>query len=252
MQAGLTARFPSNAWKDHLTLYLHDIPYLENSLHANSLVASHLLRDINSNPETAAEIAESKQKIKKVIYHFNQVLKLDPNEARTLNNLGTIYYDFYQDFEKAIPYFEKAIIGDTSFVLPVFNKAYCHEMLGQFNKAIIGYERAIKVNQADVRAISNLANLLFNKGDFNRAITLNSNIVNIDPDSPVPYLNIAGYYLKKGDEAKAVEYFEKSLEISPSDANLAIKLFGYFNDAGNEEKAQYYNQLAQKITRGIQ
>ena len=51
-------------WKDHLTLYLHDIPYLENSLHANSLVASHLFRDINPNPVNAGEKEGNTKKIK--------------------------------------------------------------------------------------------------------------------------------------------------------------------------------------------
>ncbi len=235
-------------WKDHLTLYLHDIPYLENSLHANSLVASHLLRDINPNPVTATEKTESERKLKKVIHHFNRVLELDPNEARTLNNLGTIYYDFYEAYEKAIPYFEKAIANNPAFSQALFNKAFCHERLGQIDEAVAAYEEVLNIKPEDMRATSNLANLLFSRGEFERAINLNSDLATIDPTSPIPYLNIAGYYLKKGDEPKAVEYFEKSLEVSPSDVDMALKLSAYFNENGNAEKAQYYSKLAGEIT----
>jgi len=232
-------------WKDHLTLYLHDIPYLENSLHANSLVASHLLRDINPNPVNAEEKEENTKKLNLAIKHFNQVLFLDPNDKRTLNNLGTIYYDFYKEYDKAIPYFQKALKVDSSFSYAWFNKGYCYEQLGNHHNAKFAYQQAMKIKNDDIKTISSLARVCFSLGELNRAKELNMLITKIDPLLDLPYLNMAGYHLKLGNETSAVLYFEEAVKINPSNIPLCKKLGDYFNELGNTEKATYYHQLAE-------
>ncbi|HIN39810.1 MAG TPA: tetratricopeptide repeat protein [Flavobacteriales bacterium] len=231
-------------WKDHLTLYLHDIPYLENSLHANSLVASHLFRDINPNPVNAGEKEGNTKKLNLAIKHFNQVLFLDPNDKRTLNNLGTIYYDFFKEYDKAIQYFQKALEVDSSFSYAWFNKGHCHEQLGDHHNAKLAYQQAMKIKDNDIKTISSLARVCFNLGELNEAKELNMLITKIDPLLDLPYLNMAGYHLKLGNEISAVVYFEEAVKINPSNKPLCKKLGVYFTEQGNTDKAAYYHQLA--------
>ena len=237
-------------WKDHLTLYTHDIPYVENSLYANSLVASEVLRNINTNPTTASEVTENQQKLELVIKHFKQVLKLDPNHKQALNNLGTVYYNFFQEYETAIPYFQKVLSIDSSFAMAYFNMAYCLDQIGNSNAAVKYYQRAIELRPTDIKSISNLANLYDKLGDFTEAVRLNRDIIVLDSLSDIPYMNMANYYLKRSDEATAVGYFEKAAVLAPDNYKLLFNLSDYFKENGNPQKARYYHDLGQKSRRG--
>ncbi|MBL4577131.1 MAG: tetratricopeptide repeat protein [Flavobacteriales bacterium] len=231
-------------WKDHLTLYLHDIPYIENSLHANALVASHVLRAINPNPNTPGEATENQKYLTLAVKHFKQVLVLDPDHVQTLNNLGTVYYDFYQDYEQAIPYFDKVLVLDPGFEIASFNIGYCYEQLGKDQMAKKAYIRAISIRNDHIKSISNLANLYFKLGIQDSAVILNERIMELDSLLDIPYVNVGNYYIQIGQEPKAVELFEKAVSLNRGNRGLCQNLSDYFKRTGEIEKAAYYAQLA--------
>lgn len=228
-------------WKDHLTLYLHDIPVLKNSLHANALVASHLLQEINPKIQSEDEI---NIRMDQAVKHFEQVLELDNNETRTLNNLGTIYYDFYGQYERGISYFDRAVKIDPGFSAAWLNKGHCHEQLAEYLKAKSAYLQALSFRENDIQIISSLARVCYNLGELNEAKELNEKISKIDPKLDLPYLNMADYHLKLGNESAAVVYFEEAVKINPKNKALCKNLGDYFLEQKDSSKAMYYYQLA--------
>lgn len=231
-------------WKNNTTLYLHDIPYLENSLHANALVGGQMLLDIDPNPQSQAEIERNRERVALARKHFEQVLVIDPKQVKTLNNLGRVYFEFYQDYGKAVDYFEQAVKIESPTAEAMFNIGQCYEQLNKAQAAKTAYLISIKMDSDYVNSFSSLANLYFKMGMQDSALFLNDRLVEIDPLLDMPYVNVGNYYLQMNNEAEAVSMFEKAVELNPANNQLCLALADYFTAQNDLTKAAYYSEMS--------
>jgi len=111
--------------------------------------------------------------------------KVSPSSPQNHNNLGD-YYGRYNQYEKAIEEFKKAIELKPGYADAYHNLANTYGQLGDIQNAITNYEEAIKFNH----------NLWQS------------------------YQNLGAIYFDLGDKVKAKEYIEKALGINPGNENL--------------------------------
>lgn len=133
----------NKAWKDSYTLYETDVKTATESAHTFSLLAASSVSKIRSNPKM--KNAEKKMHVDNAIKYYRESLRILPDYITSLNNLGMVYYTYYNKPEESIPYLEKAIALDTNYSEAYFNYASCHAALKHYDIAEQYYRKVISM-----------------------------------------------------------------------------------------------------------
>ena len=122
---------------------------------------------------------------------YNEILKIKPDHANALNNLGELF-----------------------------------RAEGETKKAQICYEKAIKANPILASSYNNLGLVYKSNKDNHKAIDLFIKSIEIDPNFANPNYNLGIIYKELGDYKKAESFYQKVIKINPNHAdtynNLAI------------------------------
>jgi Flp pilus assembly protein TadD len=103
------------------------------------------------------------------IYHFKEVIRLDPLRAGAYVNLGAVYNRLGQH-EDALAALRRGIQLDTNRAEGYYNLALVYKHLGQLDMAINAYRESLRVNPRMFDAHYNLGNIFFEKGQLAHAI----------------------------------------------------------------------------------
>ena len=204
-------------WKDVLTLYTHDIEYLENSAKAHSLLAV----------TSVAQIDKSKNMQDKVFYannainHFKSAIEIYPGYTVCINNLGSVYYNYFNDFAKAKPLFLQAIKQDTKYFEAYFNLACTYEKLNLMDSAIYYYKVLGIKNPDHQNGLISLTRLMVNLNRITEAKDFNQKLVKLYPNKITPYVNLANIKLISRDSLAALPYLESAYKIDPANTQIA-------------------------------
>ncbi|MEH1999529.1 MAG: tetratricopeptide repeat protein [Nostoc sp.] len=148
---------------------------------------------------------------------FNQVIKLDPQNALAYNSRGDAYYRL-GDYEQAQADSSQAILLNPQDANAYFDRGFAFSELGKYKEAIADYTQAIKLNSKNAYAYYGrglaLAQLKNNKaamGDFSKAIALK-------PQSTEAYLQRGILRRRLRQRLEAIQDFDTVIKINPSDA----------------------------------
>ncbi|MEH2414348.1 tetratricopeptide repeat protein [Nostoc sp.] len=148
---------------------------------------------------------------------FNQVIKLDPQNALAYNRRGDAYYRL-GDYEQAQADSSQAILLNPEDANAYFDRGFAFSELGKYKEAIADYTQAIKLNSKNAYAYYGrglaLAQLKNNKaamGDFSKAIALK-------PQSTEAYLQRGILRRRLRQRLEAIQDFDTVIKINPSDA----------------------------------
>ena len=183
---------------------------------------------------------------------------------------------------EAIPYFEKAIQLDSSFVSAHLQLCTRYFSTGEFEKAyqILQKLQALKSNASDqdryqielleanvnnditrlINTIQNwvrkypndrdayytLANYYRNWQNHPNAIENLEQVIRIDPNYKLAYNQIAYSYADMGDVEKALPYVDKYIELSPNEANPYDSKGEIYYQVGDFKSAEKYFKKALK------
>lgn len=227
-------------WKNHETLYSHDIKYLNNSAKANSIYAALLSEKIYKakDLQSADDIATES------VNYYKRATQIYPKYAICWNNIGIIYFKFYKKGSDAILYWKEAAKCDKRYADPYFNIAAAYETANVIDSAIYYYRLTLERNPKLTPAYSFLANLYYKKGDFENAIKVNMDLMKTDTITDAPYINLGNYCLLNKDTLQAIQYWERAIEKQPRNPKLCINLSNYYSYKGNPQKADYYKRLS--------
>ncbi len=177
------------------------------------------------------------------IKHYKEALRIIPNYLSALNNLGMVYYTFYNQPDSALPYLRKAISIDTLYVEAYFNLATCLAALKQFDESEKMYLKTISIDPKFINTYYSLTNLYSTQKKYNEILKLNQDGINRGIKSDMLYINIGNVYFMNNDTIKAVPFFEKGIAITPNNRRLNSFLAQYYQEKGNMKKASYYYDL---------
>ncbi|MBI5218781.1 MAG: tetratricopeptide repeat protein [Bacteroidia bacterium] len=235
----------NSAWKDEVTLFRSDIDYLENSVKANDILATVLLDSVYRDMGRTKDKARYTQDIHDVVKYFNKSMSLYPANPKALNNMGSIYMNFFNNPETAVEYFKKAMAYEPKNVKVTLNLGQCYEFQKKYDEAMLYFRKTEELDSSIVQAKVGIANAYFGKGNIDSAVWINEGLSRKFPKADFPYVNIGNYYFLKKDTATAVSYWEKAFERNPSSYEKGVSLYKYFKKKGNTEKANYYQQKLQ-------
>ena len=151
----------NKAWKNSYTLYETDVETATESAHTQSLFAAASISELKSNKKLSS--IEKKKHVDNAIKYYKESLRILPDYVTSLNNLGMVYYTYYNKPLDAIPYLEKAIGLDTTYTEAYFNLATCYAATKEYYKAelyylkvIAMYDHAFKMQKVTDRVLVDL------------------------------------------------------------------------------------------------
>lgn len=231
-------------WKDHLTLYRHDIQHLDKSAQVHNLLATRLVFESNRSKN-----AEEQERLRReAVTYYKGALEIYPSFFNAQYDLARTY-GLLRDAENAIREYEKTIALDSLFPYPYMQIALIYEAINQPRKSVKYYEEFLKINPNDLQAYINYSTLQFTLGNFSKAIEINLKATELFPGAYDPIVNIGKTYFTMGDKKNALIYFEKAYLINQSDKNLPLTISKIYGEMGNREKAEYYFSKANSIKR---
>ena len=230
-------------WDTYLSLYKHDMQYLDNSAKANMLIATQMNMEIMKSLLKGVTPNNMNTATDSIINFYKRSLEICPDLYSSYNNIGSEYFTVLKDYEKAIPYFIKALETKPDYLEANYNLAYSYEMLGKYKEAAKYYSSSIKIKPDYLQAYNNLANICFFKlGNLDTAILLNNQMMKVDPDINQPLINIGNYYLNRKDTITALIYLEKAIAKVPDNYKLCAFLSNYYKKR-DKEKSDKYQKL---------
>jgi len=241
----------NNDWNSQLSLFSHDIEYLNNSAKANYIYATTLKSDLIDKMKENGNSADFAPQIDKVIGLLQQTVKVYPGYFEAWNSLGEMYAMTKNDYDKALDYFKKSAEVRPNFAAAWFNIGYASQKKDDLVQAIASYRKAFEIDSMDVKTVSNLAFCLNKSGNMDEAVALNKRIIRIRPQMELPYMNLAMYYYKQGDTLNAIHSLEDLVVQKPEAKRATGLLSRYYASKGNKEKADHYRELFDK-TKGQQ
>jgi len=166
---------------------------------------------------------------------YNQVLKIDPSHAHTLNNLGVLFKD-NGEYQKAKNYCEKAIEIAPKHADAHNNLGIVLHQLQMNEKAKICFEKAIEINPNNVNAHYNLGLIFQGFNEYQKAKDCYEKAIEIDPDYATAHNNLGIIFQTSSEYQKAKICYEKAIEINPNYADAFFNLGAVLNELGELKK----------------
>ncbi len=148
---------------------------------------------------------------KKAIKSFESVLQESPAYEPALFSLGQIYMHT-NDFDKALPYFDKAISIDHFDLDAQTHKAYCLHQLGQSEKALTQLNKLLSTYSDYYNALVARGLVLVQTNQLNAALADIERALQLCPSHPGVYRVRAEYHFKSSNPeqgCKDLDFAEK-------------------------------------------
>lgn len=239
-------------WKDELTLFRKDVSNFENSCNLNYITANKLSKQIAQTPTGT----ERNTLINEATFHFKRTAELMKEgtdiylqDEITLNNLGRIYVDVFNDANLAQPIFKKVITISPNNEVAQYNYAYCFEKRNLPDSAIFSYEKMLFNNTNYSLAYTRLHELYHLRKEYKKAIIGDKKALTIDSTQIGLYINLGNSYMLNGDTLEGLKYFEVAATKLPLDYVLLQNVANVFKTIGDTNKAIYYEEKS-RIVRG--
>ena len=148
----------------------------------------------------SAQTSKEKGDLLSTLNYLNEILKLDSNNKRALNNIGNAYKET-KKFDEAVKYYSKAINSDPNYVIAKINLAILHHDLGNLDEAEKFYKELIVLDKYNFAIYFNLSRINFSYFDENKINFIESNI---NSEKINNYNRASGYFiLAKNEQIKA-------------------------------------------------
>ena len=174
---------------------------------------------------------------------FQKAYELNPEDKEVLNAIGIIYLLKFEDYPKAIDFFQKAVNIDPDFAEAHNNLGFAYEKSKKFNEAIESYKKALSnlIYRSPEKAYYNLAKVYYRLGKYDEAINAHKEALKRMMDFYPSYYGLALCYNAKGRYGDASLAITKAIEIDPlykGSKNTAIRDLSQrkLNARGEDEK----------------
>jgi hypothetical protein len=136
----------NTSWRDSKTLFASDIRYAYRSVQANSILAGEMMDRVIGELNKGAVPQRYKSTVDSVLFLYNRVWQLYPENYRVLNNMGDLYMTFRNQPDTALAYLACAFRLEPENFFVNYNIARGFEMKGNDRYALFYYSRAGRIN----------------------------------------------------------------------------------------------------------
>jgi tetratricopeptide (TPR) repeat protein len=173
---------------------------------------------------------------------WNEALKLDPEDAKSHNNLGALFLG-QGKLEEAATHFEKAIDRDSELFNAHDNLGLVRLHQGKIRDAISHFQTALSIEFESTETHVNLGGAYLMLGDYREALNQLDEALRLEPNR-IPILNNMAWILATSpdpeirDGKKAVEFAEKAARLSKRSSVIVLDTLGAsYAEVGRFKKA---------------
>jgi tetratricopeptide (TPR) repeat protein len=148
-----------------------------------------------------------------VLAHYDQALRLFPNDERLLTLVGIVHFG-RQEYDKAIDYFVRATKANPEFTTPYNQLGYAYRFLGRYAEAESTFRKYTELLPNDPNPYDSYAELLMKMGRFDESIKMYQKALAIDPNFVASYVGIGNDHLAAGRPDEARQAFAKLLGVA--------------------------------------
>jgi tetratricopeptide (TPR) repeat protein len=159
-----------------------------------------------------------------VLSHYNELVRLYPNDERALTLTGTVYFG-RQDYEAAIKHFVKATTVNPSFTAPYNQLGYAYRFLDKFAEAETAFKKYTELIPGDPNPYDSYAELLMKMGRFDESIAMYQKALSLDPNFVASYVGIGNDHLCAGRPAEARAAFAKLATVARNTGERRLAKF---------------------------
>ncbi|MDM7923056.1 MAG: tetratricopeptide repeat protein [Pyrinomonadaceae bacterium] len=148
------------------------------------------------------------------------------------------------DYERALPYFERAVEMDPTYAEAWYQAGYCYGVLGKHNDALRASRQAAKLRPDWAETHINIGASSYATNDFKGAVEAYKQAAKIDESNPdVQYaLGLSLNRLNRTDEE--ILAYRRAIAIKPDHANALERLGdAYFRQKRWQDAVQVFDQL---------
>jgi tetratricopeptide (TPR) repeat protein len=251
----MCARNQAAYWKNSETLWTHTIACTTSNAIAHNNLGNALLQ---------------KGRVDEAITHFQEVLRIKPDDAKADFNLGNALLQKgnvdeaitrYQtalriepDFagahcslgnafrqqgkiDQSITQYREALRINPEYAQGHLGLGLALEQEGRFDAAAVHFQKTLQFDPANEDACVDLGDIFLQEGKVDAAISHYKSALQIKPDYALAHNNVANALLQKGNIDEAISYFQKALNIEPANARIHSNLGNAFLQKGNAANA---------------
>jgi tetratricopeptide (TPR) repeat protein len=243
--AQVFARCPD--WASHYSLYKADVAKAPESAHLNTLMAAASIQEAKRNKRLTAE--QKRKYIDDAVKHYQESIRIVPDYVSSHNNIGMVYFSFYNRPDLSMPHLKKAIALDTKYEEAYFNLATCEMAVGQLDSAEQHFRKCIELKPDFQAAYVSLSKVYIENKKYEELLEINLQAIERKIPGDMPFINAGNSWFLRGDTLKALPYLEKAISIHPDNRNLNAFLADFYSKKGVKEKADFYYSLQQQSSR---
>jgi tetratricopeptide (TPR) repeat protein len=187
-------------WRNSETLWTHALACTSESFSAHNNLGNALV---------------SQGRFDEALPHYEQALKLKPNEAKTHSNLGNALVG-QRRFEEAIAHYQKALALKPDLAKVYINLGFASAQQGRLPEAIGYYHKALETTPDDVEAYYNLGLALASQGQFDAAMAQYQKALEIKPDFVEAHSNLGMVLASQRQFDAAMAQYRQALQINPN------------------------------------
>lgn len=159
----------------------------------------------------------NENKFQQAYIEFQKALEINPKDKEVLNALGIVQLLQFEDFEKAIEYFKRALKADKNFSEASNNLGVAYEKTGEIEDAISSYKKAIAnpMYRNPEKAYNNLGRIYYRAGQYDKSIDSFTSALRRVNDFYPSYYGLALCYNAKGHYGDAASALTRAIELDP-------------------------------------
>jgi tetratricopeptide (TPR) repeat protein len=167
----------------------------------------------------------TKGKTSEAMVHFQNSLRIEPNQASIQSSLGVFLLEMGR-VNESLDHLYKALEIEPNFANAHYNLGNTFLQMGRASQAVAEYDRALKINPDDTEALNNIAWVLATSPDAvtrdgAKAVALAERADSLSrSESPLTSETLAAAYAEAGRFADAVKASQRALRLATAEGNV--------------------------------
>jgi Flp pilus assembly protein TadD len=208
-------------WKDGEVLFRHALQVTGSNYVAHKFLGDAL---------------DKKGQLDEAISHYQEALRLKPDDALVYNNLG-VAFDKKGQSEDAIRQYREIIRLEPDRPFAHYNLGNALLKKGQLDEAIIQYQEALRLKPDYADAHNNLGNALGGKGQTDAAIDQYRQAVHLKPEDAFAHNNLGAALERQGLTDEAIIQYQEAVHLNPENALAHNNLGAALDKKGRTDEA---------------
>ena len=210
-------------WQNKSTLYSADVKYLENSARANMIYADLLFGQAQEKL-TENNLEDANKMFEASAFYYEKSLKVDSSNFTVYNNLGTIYFSFLADPEKAKYILKQGLSKMFANYYAYNNLGMIYEELQKPDSALMYFKKSIDLNPTNTEGNFGTARVLHQQNKFEEAFTYYVKVLEKNPREIEAHEKMGDLLLQMSDTSNAIRFYQNVLKINSLRIDVEQKL----------------------------